>query len=195
MEHEYWIGRTGIGYLADFVAATHLAYVSYVVFGQLLILVGMAFRWHWPRARWFRVSHLVMIWIVAIEAVLNITCPLTTFESRLREWADQKTSERTFVGRLIDRVLFLNYYEEEEEPTAEAPGPSAGSVAQGTGKSAPSGGGTSAAPEKKEKPKPEEVDLTAAYVGFALFTSLTYWLYPPWPRRKPPQPPETRFEA
>jgi len=54
-----------------------VAYISYVVLGQLAILVGIVRRWQWIRNPWFRWTHLLMILVVAWEAVQGITCPLT----------------------------------------------------------------------------------------------------------------------
>src|SRR5438309_26333 len=99
-----------LGYLADAVVGLHLAYVSYVVLGQGYILLGMLRRWRSIRARWFRITHLVMIWIVALEALAGIACPLTTFENRLRRAAEQPYDERTFIGRCMDRVVFFIDY-------------------------------------------------------------------------------------
>jgi len=96
------------GYLADAVVAFHLGYVSYVVLGQLIIWIGLLFKWSWVRNPWFRWTHMLAIGIVALEAVFNFTCPLTTWESALRRMAGQTVEESTFVGRLFDTVLFWN---------------------------------------------------------------------------------------
>jgi hypothetical protein len=97
------------GLLADVVVAFHLCYVCFVVFGQLAIFLGMFLRWNWIRNFWFRVVHLTMITVVAVEAILNISCPLTTWEARLRELAGEEAAEGTFVGRLLDKVVFYNF--------------------------------------------------------------------------------------
>jgi hypothetical protein len=96
----------GYGLLADVVVAVHIAYVSYVLFGELAILLGMALKWKWIRNPWFRWTHLVAIAIVAVEAILDITCPLTDLEDWLRELAGQATTEVSFIGRFLDNVLF-----------------------------------------------------------------------------------------
>jgi hypothetical protein len=57
---------------------------------------------------WFRCSHLAAIGIVAIEAMLNIPCPLTTWEDELRALAGQETSGRSFVGRCLDYLIFYD---------------------------------------------------------------------------------------
>jgi hypothetical protein len=95
------------GILAELIVAIHLAYVSFVVVGLLLILVGMACRWQWIRNPWFRCIHLLMILIVAVEAIGGIDCPLTTWEGELRTLAGQEPSNDTFVGQMLRKVLFI----------------------------------------------------------------------------------------
>jgi len=94
------------GFLADVVVAIHVAYVSFVVVGELAILLGAWLGWGWVRNRWFRVAHLLAIAIVAYEAINNIECPLTGWEYQLRRLAGQDVSGETFVGRLLHSVLF-----------------------------------------------------------------------------------------
>src|SRR5262245_59338432 len=95
--------------LADLVVAVHFAYVAFVVVGQLLILFGILLRWGWVRNRWFRVAHLAAILIVAAEAVLNIACPLTVWEQRLRTLGGLPTRGGTFIGNLLDGLLFYDF--------------------------------------------------------------------------------------
>ena len=70
--------------LADGVIFVHLAYVAFAVVGQVLILIGLALRWQWVRNLRFRVVHLVMVEVVALEGWFNIRCPLTDVEAVLR---------------------------------------------------------------------------------------------------------------
>ena len=97
-----------MGYLilADIVVAVHFAYVSYVVVGELLIIVGIPLGWQWIRNIWFRVSHLAMILIVAAEAYYQFECPLTTWEQQLLTAAGEEVEARSFMGRLLDGVMF-----------------------------------------------------------------------------------------
>ena len=94
-----------MGYLilADIIVVIHFAYVSYVVFGELLILVGIPLGWQWIRNFWFRISHLVMILIVAAEAYFQFECPLTTWETQLQEAGG--ADERSFIGRLFGMMF------------------------------------------------------------------------------------------
>jgi len=95
-------------FLADVVVAIHFAYVSFVVFGLLFIVAGIPMGWQWTRHFWLRIVHLVMILIVAGESLLGITCPLTTLEYQLTAAAGVTASERSFVGRLLDNLMFFD---------------------------------------------------------------------------------------
>lgn len=100
----------GYAVLADLIAATHLAYVSFVVIGLLVILIGGALRWRFIRNFWFRAIHLAMILIVVFEALLGIMCPLTVWEYRLRMAAGQQdVSDSSFVARLVHNLMFFDF--------------------------------------------------------------------------------------
>ncbi|HLN29508.1 MAG TPA: DUF2784 domain-containing protein [Gemmataceae bacterium] len=96
----------GYGFLADLIVALHVAYVSFIVVGQLAILIGLVLRWRWVRNPWFRLSHLMAIVLVALEAVFGIDCPLTVWEANLRQLAGQEFSGESFMGRLLHWVIF-----------------------------------------------------------------------------------------
>jgi Protein of Unknown function (DUF2784) len=98
----------GFDLLADLVAALHFAYVSFVVVGLGAIVVGLARRWHWVRNPFFRLSHLLAILIVAGESLLGIPCPLTMWEDRLRALAGHAAQGGSFLGRLLDKVMFVD---------------------------------------------------------------------------------------
>jgi hypothetical protein len=70
--------------IGDIIVAIHLAYVGFVIFGLVAILPGALLKWRWVRNPWFRWIHLVMIVIVAAEALVDFECPLTTWERHLR---------------------------------------------------------------------------------------------------------------
>lgn len=95
------------GYLADLVVFCHVLYVGYVLVGQLAIILAGAFKWQWGRNPWFRYSHLLMIAIVVVEALMNWQCPLTTWEYKLRELAGQPfDGSATFIGRIVHDLMF-----------------------------------------------------------------------------------------
>jgi hypothetical protein len=94
--------------LADLVVAFHVVYVAFVVLGQVGILIGLALRWRGVRNPWFRILHLIAIVIVGLEAVLGVTCPLTSWENNLRQWAGQSVEQGSFMGRLFHNLLFYD---------------------------------------------------------------------------------------
>lgn len=74
--------------LANLVAASHVAYVFFVVFGQLYIFLGWILRWTAPLNFWFRAAPFTMMAIVVAETLLAIQCPLTTWEDELFRLAE-----------------------------------------------------------------------------------------------------------
>jgi hypothetical protein len=95
-------------FLADLVVAIHFAYVSFVVFGLVFILLGIPLRWQWTRNPLLRITHLLMILIVAAEALLEITCPLTRWENQLNVLSGRPAEERSFMGRLLNNLMFYD---------------------------------------------------------------------------------------
>ena len=93
---------------ADIVVVLHAAYVSFVVFGQLAILIGILRRWVWVRNPRFRWLHVIAISIVVIEALLGIVCPLTTLEDWLRGRAGHAGYRGDFLGHWVHELLFYD---------------------------------------------------------------------------------------
>ncbi len=94
--------------LADLVVTIHFAYVSFVLFGLLLTLVGWAVGWSWVRNRWFRGIHFAMILIVVLEAWAGIVCPLTVLEQWLRGLSGQPTHGGSFIANALHDVMFFD---------------------------------------------------------------------------------------
>lgn len=94
--------------LADAVLVLHAAIVVFVVGGLVLVVVGNARRWHWVNHLWFRLAHLGAIAVVAAEAGLGVTCPLTTLEMWLRAEADATTYSGSFIEYWLQRLLFYD---------------------------------------------------------------------------------------
>jgi hypothetical protein len=93
-------------HLADVVVVVHLAFVLFVLIALLLIVAGIPLRWQWTRNLWFRLVHLASIAVVAGQAVVGITCPLTDLESYLRAKADVPLEQATAPGRWAHHILF-----------------------------------------------------------------------------------------
>jgi len=94
--------------LADLVLMAHVALVGFVVGGLVWVVVGHRRSWPWVHAIWFRVAHLGAIVIVAAEAWLGISCPLTVFEMSLRAQANAATYRGSFVEHWLQWLLYYN---------------------------------------------------------------------------------------
>jgi Protein of Unknown function (DUF2784) len=95
--------------LADAVATIHGAYVAFVTVGFALIAIGIAMRWEWVRAFWFRAAHLGAIALVCVESLMGAACPLTTLEGRLRAISGEASHSRDFIGYWVDRLIFYDF--------------------------------------------------------------------------------------
>ena len=94
--------------MADAVAAVHFAFVGFVVFGMLLILLGIARGWQWVRNFWFRAIHFLMIGVVVAESLGGVVCPLTDWEYQLRVMGGQQGRPGSFIGYWVHRLMFFD---------------------------------------------------------------------------------------
>ena len=93
-------------WLADLVLAIHVAFILFVVGGQVLILAGWALGWSWPRHWWFRLLHLLAIGFVMLQAWVGVICPLTTLENFFRDAAGIATFENGFIRYWVRELVF-----------------------------------------------------------------------------------------
>ena len=94
---------------ADLVAAVHAAYIAFVLLGFIAIILGVAMGWRWVRNVYFRTAHLAAILLVCVETLLGVSCPLTILEDRLRVLGADTPYPASFVGDLLDRLIFYNF--------------------------------------------------------------------------------------
>jgi hypothetical protein len=99
----------GWNVLADLVLLFHAAYVTYVVFGLVLILIGIALGWTWVRNFWFRITHLAAIMLVVAESMLGLQCPLTVLENSLRQSAGQSGYATGCVAHWVQPLIFFDF--------------------------------------------------------------------------------------
>lgn len=92
---------------ADAVVTIHFAFVNFVLFGQILILIGLFAKWKWIRNFYFRMIHLLCIMVVVYESVSGITCPLTTWEHELRNLAGESSYSGDFIPNLLHNMMFF----------------------------------------------------------------------------------------
>ena len=93
---------------ADLLLILHVALVAFVVLGLAAIFVGGAIEWSWVRNLWFRLSHLIVIGIVVLQAWLGVLCPLTSWEMALRERAGGAVYEGSFIQHWLHSLLYYS---------------------------------------------------------------------------------------
>lgn len=91
------------------VYAIHLIYALVIIIGFILILVGFFAGWRWIRNFTFRLIHLLMIGIVAVESMFNTECPLTWLEYKLMSLDSVKHGSMPFIAGIVDRILYYNF--------------------------------------------------------------------------------------
>ncbi len=95
--------------LADLILITHAVFVGFVVFGFVWIAAGLAFGWSWAKNFWFRLAHLLAIALVVVQAWFDQLCPLTIWESRLRQAAGDAAYPGTFIQYWLQRLIFYDF--------------------------------------------------------------------------------------
>jgi hypothetical protein len=68
--------------LADVILVLHGLIVLFIVGALPLIWLGGLRKWSFVRAFSFRLTHLLLIGVVAAESIFGIICPLTTWEDQ-----------------------------------------------------------------------------------------------------------------
>jgi polyferredoxin len=92
--------------MADFLLFAHAFFIAFVVFGLLLIFLGLLLRWSWVRKLWFRLTHLLAIVIVVIQAWLGVICPLTIWENHFRMKAGDAVYSGSFISFWLHKLIF-----------------------------------------------------------------------------------------
>jgi hypothetical protein len=91
--------------LANIVTIVHLAYFVFVVGGFVGIVAGAARRPGWVFNPWFRIVHLLSIFVVLAENVTGWNCPLNVLEGSLRSPAIENAEASSGFGYLLDQLL------------------------------------------------------------------------------------------
>ncbi len=91
---------------ADAILLVHAMFVSFVVVGLVLILIGKVFTWSWVKNPWFRITHLASICLVVVQSWLGALCPLTTWEMALRSKAGEVVYTGSFLSHWLEYLLY-----------------------------------------------------------------------------------------
>lgn len=91
---------------ADAILFGHVLFVTFVVVGLALILIGKPLNWTWVRNPWFRVAHLAAIGVVVLQSWIGVICPLTTWEMALRERTGEMAYSGSFIAHWLESLLY-----------------------------------------------------------------------------------------
>ena len=91
--------------IADIVLIFHFSIVIFIVSGLFLIPIGYKFNWIWVKNKKLRIIHIVMMTFITLEALLGITCPLTSIENELRE----RYQSKSFIGYWIEQIIYWDF--------------------------------------------------------------------------------------
>jgi 4-amino-4-deoxy-L-arabinose transferase-like glycosyltransferase len=97
------------GLMADAILILHVLIVGFILLGLALTLCGAWRKWRWIRNTWFRCAHLAAIAIVAAQAWAGRVCPLTDWESRLRQGSGDAGYEGGFIEHWMHKMLFYEF--------------------------------------------------------------------------------------
>lgn len=94
--------------IADTILVVHFAFITFVIGGQLCVIVGYFRSWRWIRNLTFRLCHILAIAIVAGLAWVNRLCPLTVWERALRNAGGEQSYQGSFVEYWISRFVYYD---------------------------------------------------------------------------------------
>lgn len=92
--------------LADVVLFVHLAVILFNVFGMLVIPLGAWRKWRFVHIFWWRAMHVAILFVVAVQALLERACFLTLWQSDLLQSAGTAASPEPLVQRWVGRLIY-----------------------------------------------------------------------------------------
>lgn len=96
------------GFWADMLGLVHAAVVAFVLGGEALILLGWMLGWSWTRGALFRRLHAATIAVIMAIAASGEWCPLTIWESQLRQQAGQEAYTQGFIATWLQKLLYYD---------------------------------------------------------------------------------------
>jgi hypothetical protein len=94
---------------ADILLVIHAVFLAFVVVGFVLTVAGILLRWSWVGNFWFRLIHLLAIGLAVVQAWFDRICPLTSWESALREAAGGVPYSGSFIGWWLQRLIYYDF--------------------------------------------------------------------------------------
>jgi len=91
---------------ANLIAIVHIAFFLFIVGGMAAIVLSPRRPIRWVSNPWFRVTHVVAIYIVLFEEVTGLPCPLNVLQWGAREAAIGSAESSAGAGGLLDFLLY-----------------------------------------------------------------------------------------
>jgi hypothetical protein len=101
------ISPSSAALLANLILMAHVGIVLFVVLGEVLFLLGARRGWRWVRNLTLRLSHLVLMVFIALQAWMGALCPLTVWEQSLRRRAGDLAYTGSFIEHWLSRLIFF----------------------------------------------------------------------------------------
>ncbi len=98
--------RQLISLLAGLVLTFHVGVILFNLFGLIAIPLGGWRGWAFVRVFWWRALHLVILALVAVQAVLQQACFLTLWQGALQRYAGEAASDMPLIERWVNRLVF-----------------------------------------------------------------------------------------
>lgn len=94
--------------LADAILVLHVGIVAFVILGAFAIALGRALRWAWVHGFRWRLTHVLLMVFIALQAWLGALCPLTVWEQALRRRAGEAAYTESFIEHWLSRLIFFD---------------------------------------------------------------------------------------
>ena len=92
--------------LADAILFLHVLVIAFNIFGLVAIPLGAWRGWSFVRVFWWRMLHLAILAVVALQALLDQACFLTLWQSSLLRAAGEPALEEPLIRRWVSSVIF-----------------------------------------------------------------------------------------
>ncbi len=92
-------------FIINLIIFSHFLIVLFITSLIFLIPIGYRFNWEIFKNKILRLLHLLLMTCVTLEAILGITCPLTSFESYLSGTLEEKT----FISYWLGKIIYWNF--------------------------------------------------------------------------------------
>jgi len=90
-------------FLAELVLIAHLVVIGFNIFGLIAIPLGGWLNWRFVRIRWWRLLHVALLGVVALQALFGQACFLTVLQDEL---SGAKGPSSPLIMGLVNRLIY-----------------------------------------------------------------------------------------